>query len=192
MDAGHAQHSDFHGYGKTIRNRLSALIPRHEDVRVLDVGTGMALTAKFLLEHLSKKSHVVSLDPSEDVLKEARRALPAEDKRRVTFIRGSADDLKFGNESFDMVVSVMVMHHIESVGESVAEMSRVLRPGGRLIIVDYSPDAHTLDFQSRHQEGDFFESDTISEAAKSSKMTTRVENHGKWYLVEGTKITNVG
>jgi ubiquinone/menaquinone biosynthesis C-methylase UbiE len=187
MDGGHARHSDFHGYGTSIRERLSELIPKQEDIRVLDVGTGMGSTAKFLLQHLSKRSHVVSLDPSEDILAEAKSALSAEGRRRITLMRGSADDLKFGNGSFDIVVSVMVMHHIEAVDESIAEMSRVLRPGGRLIIVDYSPEAHDLDFQSRHNEDDFFESDTISEAAKASQLTPRIENHGKWYLVEATR-----
>jgi ubiquinone/menaquinone biosynthesis C-methylase UbiE len=189
IDTGRAQDSDFHGYGVQIRARLTELIPNHEDVQVLDVGTGMASTAKFLLQHLSKRSQVLSLDPSEDILTKARNALSAEDQQRITFMRGSADDLKFGNESFDIVVSVMVMHHIEAVGESIAEMSRVLRQGGRLIIVDYSPEAHTLDFQSRHNEDDFFESDTISEAVKASHLKPRVENHGKWYLVEATRTS---
>jgi len=187
MDAGHAQHSDFHGYGPSIRECLSGLIPKDEDVRVLDVGTGMADTARFLLQHLSKHSHVVSLDPSEEVLTKARSTLSIEDRRRIKLIQGSADELKFRNGSFDIVVSVMVMHHIEAVDKSIAEMSRVLKPEGRLIIVDYSPKAHTLDFQSRHKEDDFFESHTISEAAKASQLTPRIEKHDKWYLVEARK-----
>ena len=187
MDAASAQDTDFHGYGAAIRARLSELIPEHEDVRVLDVGTGMASTVKFLLRHLSKQSRVFSLDPSEDVLTKARSALSADDRQRVTLTKGSADELKFGDGFFDIVVSVMVMHHIEAVGGSVAEMSRVLKQGGRLIIVDYSPEAHTLDFQSRHSEEDFFESDTISIAARASRLKPRVEDHGKWYLVEATR-----
>lgn len=187
VEASHAPDSDFHGYGPPIRARLSKLIPNNEDIRVLDIGTGMASTAKFLLQHLSKRSQVLSLDPSEDMLIKARSALSAENQQRITFIQGTADDLKFRNGSFDIVISVMVMHHIETVDDSIAEMSRVLRKGGRLIIVDFSPEAHTLEFQSRHKKDDFFEAGTISKAAKASQLRPRVEKHGKWYLVEATR-----
>jgi ubiquinone/menaquinone biosynthesis C-methylase UbiE len=95
--------------------------------------------------------------------------------------------LKSGDGFFDIMVSVMVMHHIEAVGGPIAEMSRVLKQGGRLIIADYSPKAHTLDSQSRHNEEDFFEPNTVSMAAKASRLKPRVEDHGKWYLVEATR-----
>jgi ubiquinone/menaquinone biosynthesis C-methylase UbiE len=182
------QHSDFHGYGVVIRERLAGIIPKDEDIRVLDIGTGVALTTQFLLQRLSRGSHAWSLDPSEDILTQARSILSDEDPRRITFVRDTADDLKFQEGSFDFVVSVMVMHHIEAVKESIAQMSRVLKKGGHLIIVDYSPEAHTLDFQSHHKKGDFFESDTISEAAMASHLIARTEDYDKWYLVEATKM----
>jgi ubiquinone/menaquinone biosynthesis C-methylase UbiE len=191
MDAGHMPDANFHGYAESIKERLSEIIPRDEDLRVLDIGTGMASTARFLLRHLSKGSRVWSLDPSEEILSRARTVLPAKVQKRIRFLQGSADDLEFEDESFDMVVSVMVLHHIEAVGESVAEMSRVLRRGGRLIIVDYSPEAHVLDFQSRHAREDFVESSTVSKAMRGAHLRSRVEGHAKWYLVEATKPARV-
>ena len=187
MDAGHTQNLDLHGYADSIKRRLSELVPNSEDVRVLDVGTGMASTSNFLLQHLSKRSRIWSLDPSEEVIANARAAVAKEDRLRIKFVQGSADDLEFEDESFDFVVSVMVMHHIETVDKSIAEMSRVLRPGGRLIVVDYSPRAHTLDFRSRHAEEDFFTSASISKAARAAHLKPRVEDNDKWYLVEATK-----
>lgn len=191
MDAGHLPDANFHGYGESIKERLSKIIPRSEDVRVLDIGTGMASTAKFLLRHLSKRSKVWSVDPSEEILSRARAALSAEDQKRIRFLQGSADDLEFEDESFDIVVSVMVLHHIEAVDESIAEMSRVLRRGGRLIIVDYSPEAHVLDFHSRHAKEDFVKPSAISKAMKGARLNPRVENYNKWYIVEATKPSRI-
>jgi ubiquinone/menaquinone biosynthesis C-methylase UbiE len=191
MEAGHMPDASFHGYRALITERLSEIIPRHEDVRVLDIGTGMASTAKFLLQHLSKRSKVWSLDPSEEILSKARAALTPENQKRIRFLQGSADALEFEDESFDIVVSVMVLHHIEQVGKSIAEMARVLRRGGRLIIVDYSPEAHVLDFHSRHTKGDFVKPSAVSKAMKGANLKPRVETHDKWYLVEATRPATI-
>ena len=66
-------------------------------------------------------------------------------------------------------------------------MSRVLKHNGRLVIVDFSPEAHTLSFQSRHAKEDFFTPAAVSKAARATGLVPRVEDHEKWYLVEATK-----
>ena len=187
MAHGPARDTDFHGYGSSIRERLADLVPSDEPACVLDVGTGMATTVRFLLGHLSRKSLVWSLDPSEDVIAQARTAFTAKDMRRIRFVRGVADSMDFEDACFDVVISVMAMHHIEAASKSVSEMARVLKPSGRLVIVDFSPRAHTLEFQSRHAKEDFFTSASISKAARAAGLTPRVEDHDMWYLVEATK-----
>ena len=57
-----------------------------------------------------------------------------------------------------MVVSVMVLHHVEDLEAVLKELLRVLKKGGRLLLVDYAPKAgKELEFQKRHHESDFFE-----------------------------------
>ena len=187
LDAPHVQDTDFHGYGASIKERLSAIIPADEDLRVLDVGTGMASNVRFLLEHMSKRSEVWTLDPSEEMLSRAKEKVGAEDRRRVRFVKGTADALEFEDKSFDLVVSVMVAHHMEKVDESIAEMARVLKRGGRVIIVDYSPEAHVLEFHSRHAEKDFVKPGAITRAMKKAHLKRRVENYDMWYLIEGSR-----
>ena len=131
MDAGTAQDTDFHGYGASIRERLSELIPRDGDIRILDIGTGMGSTAAFLLQHLSKGSRIWSVDPSDDVIAKARTALAAGDQQRTQQQENRVRPRERRRSEvrgrlFRLVVSVMVMHHIEAVGGSIAEMSRVL------------------------------------------------------------------
>ena len=161
MSRGPARDTDFHGYGPSIRERLASVIPVDEPIRVLDVGTGMATTTRFLLAHLSTKSLIWSLDPSEEVITQANTAFSAKDLRRIRFVKGVADRMEFDDDYFDLVVSVMAMHHIEKASKSVSEMGRVLKPAGRLVIADFSPKAHTLGFQSRHAKEDFFTSASI-------------------------------
>jgi ubiquinone/menaquinone biosynthesis C-methylase UbiE len=187
LDPGHMRDTDFHGYGDAIRKRLSAAIAGEDDVRVLDVGTGMATAARFLLENLSRGSRVWSVDPSEEVVARARAKFSASDRKRIEFVKGTADRLDFEDGEFDLVVSVMVAHHMTSVGRPVAEMARVLRPAGRMIVVDFSPEAHVLDFRIRHTKKDFVTAGSVSRAMKRAGLEPRAESHGKWYLVEAKK-----
>ena len=48
-----------------------------------------------------------------------------------SYLRAGADHLPFGDASFDAVVACLVFEHIEAVDEAIAEVARVLRPGGR-------------------------------------------------------------
>jgi len=54
----------------------------------------------------------------------------------MRFEPGHAETLPFSDASFDRVVSVVAFHHMEDQERALAEMCRVLRPGGRLVIVE--------------------------------------------------------
>ncbi len=94
--------------------------------RVLEVGTGegqVARTASALGIDV-----VVGLDPS--------RAQAAEAARRgggPLFLRGAAAALPFPSANFDAVVACLVFEHIDAVDEAIAEVARVLVPGGRFL-----------------------------------------------------------
>ncbi len=178
---------DFHGYGKEIRKELRKRIPSRRKVKVLDVGTGVGQNATFLARHLSSNSEIWSIDPSGEVLASARTAL-GKKASRIRFVQASADKLDFADSSFDVVVSVMVMHHIEDPQAVLKELTRVLKSGGRLLVVDYKPEAaHELEFQSRHQEQDFFEPTMIGATVEKLGLANKAEDFGLWYLVDARK-----
>jgi 2-polyprenyl-6-hydroxyphenyl methylase/3-demethylubiquinone-9 3-methyltransferase len=91
---------------------------------LLDLGCGKGRFARRLK---AAGARVVGLDLSMGMLGEA------EDLARV---RGSARALPFADATFDAVVAVEAFEHMGNVGDAVAEARRVLRPGGRLIVVD--------------------------------------------------------
>ena len=91
-----------------------------------------------LAARLAAQDYVVTgLDPSEGMLDVLRADHPG-----IEAIRGSGDELPFEDASFDVVVTVAALHHIadpDAVRATLAEMARVTRPGGRIVVWDHNP-----------------------------------------------------
>jgi len=180
--------TDLHGYGEEIRREVGSRVPRDKRLRVLDVGTGFGINVAFLARWLSRGSAIWTVDPSKEVLAEVEAALDEESARLVRFAVATADDLDFEDGFFDVVVSVMVLHHIEKLQPALKEMVRVLKPGGVLIVVDYKPEAsHELEFRTRHEEADFFGPGAVVKGLGRLGMAGRPSDSGMWYLVEAKK-----
>jgi len=183
-----SHNADLHGYGEAIRGELGRRIPRGKKLKVLDVGTGFGINVAFLAGWVSKGSAVWTVDPSKEVLTDVKAALGKEGARLVRFAVATADDLDFEDGFFDVVVSVMVLHHIEKLQPALKEMVRVLKPGGTLVIVDYKPEAsRQLEFRTRHEEADFFRPKAVVKGIGRLGMVGRPSDFGVWYLVEAKK-----
>jgi ubiquinone/menaquinone biosynthesis C-methylase UbiE len=185
-----SSNTDLHGYGEEIRKELGKRIPRDKKLNVLDVGTGFGINVAFLARWLAKGSVVWTVDPSQEVLVNVKAALDSKISHVVRFGVASADDLDFGDGSFDVVVSVMVLHHIEKLQPALREMSRVMKPGGKLVIVDYKPEAsQKLKFTTRHEESDFLSLPAVVREIEGLGMMIMgsPSDFGVWYLVEAHK-----
>ncbi|HEV8249894.1 MAG TPA: methyltransferase domain-containing protein [Gaiellaceae bacterium] len=90
----------------------------------LDVGSGTGALAGTVLEVASPGS-VTAVDSSEGFVDHARSAVPG-----ATFVVGDAQALPFADDSFDVVVSGLVLNFVPDQPRAVAEMTRVARPGG--------------------------------------------------------------
>jgi SAM-dependent methyltransferase len=95
-------------------------------VRVLDVGTGEGQVARRAVREGA--SFVVGLDPTVAQLRVAR-----ERGGGPLFVRGGADRLPFADGAFDAVVVCLVFEHLLELGPPIAEIARVLEPGGRFL-----------------------------------------------------------
>ena len=95
--------------------------------RVLDVGCGEGQLTR-VAAALAGVELSVGIDPTWNQLTVAARRAGA-----TGFVRGLADRLPFRDASFDAVVACLVFEHIEAVDEAIAEVARVLRPGGRFL-----------------------------------------------------------
>ncbi|HET6347598.1 MAG TPA: ubiquinone/menaquinone biosynthesis methyltransferase, partial [Candidatus Krumholzibacteria bacterium] len=102
---------------------------------VLDVATG---TADVALEFArrSPAQHIAGLDPSSGMLEVGRTKLAG---ARVDLIEGDALALPFPDGSFDVVTIAFGLRNLPDYARGAAEMARVLRSGGRLLVLEFLP-----------------------------------------------------
>lgn len=114
-----------------IRAQLSALLELSGTERALDVGTGTGPLA-FALAPLVNE--VIGLDPVPEMLAEARRR--AAKFENVSFVAGFGDRLPFGDATFDVTMCGRTLHHVDRPVALVAEMARVTRISGHVVVLD--------------------------------------------------------
>jgi ubiquinone/menaquinone biosynthesis C-methylase UbiE len=108
---------------------LRLLAPLSESRTVLDSGCGAGAFALAVAPHVGE---VIGIDPSPDLIAAARRLAP--DNAR--FEEGDPTRLRFGVGFFDLAGCVRVLHHVARPELVVSELARVVRPGGRVLVVD--------------------------------------------------------
>jgi ubiquinone/menaquinone biosynthesis C-methylase UbiE len=106
--------------------------------RVLDVGCGPGYFARMLAQTVGSHGSVVGIDAAPEMIEYANRK--ARSLPNCRFQSGAAESLAFPDASYDVVVSSLMMHHIpdELRLQAVREMRRVLSPGGRLLLADFT------------------------------------------------------
>jgi len=179
--------NDFFGFGDAIRAALIRRLPQRV-AQALDVGTGFGRNAIFLARHLPPGSQVWSIDPSEESLKRGEAAVrEAGHSSHVSFRLGSAEQLPFDDEQFDLTMGVMLFHHLVQIPPALREMARVTKSGGKVLVVDWGPTAHLLPFAIQHRVEDFSTPRTIERMLLEAGLEPDVEQHPAWYVVEGRK-----
>jgi len=115
-------------HGANLRKKLL----EHARGRVLEIGVGTGLN----LPHYPPVDELVAADPSEPMLRRARRRA-AETGRDVTFVEAPAEQLPFEDDSFDTVVSMLVLCTVENQQRALQEVRRVLRPSGQFLFSEH-------------------------------------------------------
>jgi len=114
-----------------LRERVRHFVPLTGEERALDSGTGTGALA-FALSELVRE--VVGVDVDPELLDEARKRSAG--KANVEFLEADATALPFADGDFDLAGSLRTLHHLPRPELAVAELVRVTRPGGTLLVVD--------------------------------------------------------
>lgn len=132
----------FGGRRGRVYRRIVALTGARPGDCVLDVGCSGGYLARKLADAVGPAGRVVGVDPSKTAIAYAQRhAGPG-----MSFTTGAAQDLPLLDSSFDAVTCTLAMHHIPARkrADAFAEMHRVTKPGGRLLVADFDPSRRPL------------------------------------------------
>jgi arsenite methyltransferase len=124
------------------RRALRAALAVRPGERVLDIGSGPGILAAELAQETQTVVHGV--DVSDSMLAMASR------REGIECRKGDATALPFPDVAFDVAVSTQVYEYVEDIGAALAEAQRVLRPGGRLAVLD--TDWDSIVWHSRDRE----------------------------------------
>lgn len=128
---------------------LQSLLPSSGISDFLDIGTG---TGRILELFGPGVKRGVGIDQSREMLSVARANLQHANLRNCQVRQGDMYQLPFPGASFDVVVIHQVLHFAEDPAEVIAEAARALRPGGRIVVVDFAPhDLETLRTEQAHR-----------------------------------------
>ena len=104
---------------------------------ILDLGSGPGFLACEIAEEVGETGRVFAVDISSDMNSiSARRAAAAGLSDRIEISQGDATALTFPDAVFDAAVSTQVIEYLADPDAALGELARVLRPGGRLVLID--------------------------------------------------------
>jgi ArsR family transcriptional regulator len=125
-------------FGLRVRNRaLAGLIPSEWTVADIGCGTGFLLMA---LAPLVKKA--IGVDNSKEMLRVARRNANQRGLKNIDLIHAELDELPLKDAGLDGLTASIVLHHAADPEKAAKEWARVLRPGGRVSIVELEKHEH--------------------------------------------------
>jgi len=136
--------SKTHARGVELDLLVKITQPRTDWV-ALDVATGGGHTALKFAPHVAQ---MIATDIAPKMLKTAQAFVAESKVKNIIFSLADAHNLSFGEETFDLVVCRIAPHHFSDCPRFVQESSRVLKPGGMLLVQDHVlPDEkHTARF----------------------------------------------
>ena len=124
-----------------VEKALLKLVGRTPVDSLLDLGTGTGWILQLLSDVYRR---AVGIDASRDMLSVARANLDKAGIVKASVRQGDILNLPLDGQDFDLVTIHQVLHFLDQPERAIAEAARILRPGGRLLIVDLAP--HNLEY----------------------------------------------
>lgn len=119
------------------RHAILAAVELKPGMAVADVGSGTGVFTRLFAKAVSPGGRVYAVDISEPLLGHVMQTAKKQRLDNVTGILDTADDTKLPESSVDLVYVCDTYHHFEHPQKVLASIRRALRPGGRLVVVDF-------------------------------------------------------
>lgn len=124
------------GIDRRWRKKAIRLLKASQPKSILDVATG---TGDFAIESLKlNPDSVVGVDISEGMLEVGRKKLATRGINNIELLTGDSENLPFGENKFDAVIVAFGVRNFENLEKGLGEMLRVTKPGGTVVILEFS------------------------------------------------------
>ena len=118
------------------RASVLSMLALQSGERVLDIGVGPGFLAAEMAAVVGAGGRVCGIDVSDSMLAIAATRSGGQDAAALEIGRGSAEEIPYDDGSFDVVVTTQVLEYVPDVPRALASIHRVLRPGGRVLVLD--------------------------------------------------------
>lgn len=136
------RHNDTHDFSATVRNELDL----RPGMRILNVDCGAGENLAWLRERTGGRGTVVGLEPDATLVRRARQAIGSAVRSDLLVMQGGAGALTHPDEMFDRVYADRTLQRARDARLTLAEMRRVLAPGGVLSVI--MPDWESVQVQT--------------------------------------------
>jgi len=142
-------------FSTRIRDLALGVAEIQKGCQAVDLGAGTGFITEALV---GAGAHVIAVDQSEKMLEELNQKF--ESTGSVEPRLADAEQLPVSDQSIDRVFANMYLHHVEYPGLAIKEMKRILKPGGRLVIIDLEKhDYEFLKIEHHDRWSGFYRSD---------------------------------
>jgi ubiquinone/menaquinone biosynthesis C-methylase UbiE len=171
------------GRERSFRERLLAPACLELGESVLDIGCGTGTLAVAAKRKVGASALVCGIDPSSEMIARAR-GKASRARMDVAFEIAQAESLPFPDARFDVVTSTVMLHHLRRAArlQALVEARRVLRPGGRLLVVDFVRRSGTGLHTHFHRHGRVDPRDLMALVAEAGMNVVDSGPIGQWEL----------
>jgi demethylmenaquinone methyltransferase/2-methoxy-6-polyprenyl-1,4-benzoquinol methylase len=125
------------GIDNLWRKKVVSIVKKYNPENILDIATGTGDLAIALIK--SNAHHITGIDISEGMLKVGREKIKANRLESIINLEtGNSEFLRFADNSFDTVTVSFGVRNFENLSKGLKEIFRVLKPGGMLVILEFS------------------------------------------------------
>ena len=154
--------------------------------KILDIATGKGDFINTLMKTLKNYDSFVGIDILAKDLESAKKRFK---DQPVELFEMNAESLEFSNNSFDTVSMAYALHHIDKVDKALAEIQRVLKPGGNLIIQEELSDGNQTEAQKTNLLQHTWDAEIDTQLGKTHKPT--LTKHEVTELVNNMQLEQV-
>jgi len=125
-----------------FRNFVCEEVPFQPEDSVLSVRCGPGYETAVLAEQVGDQGSVTAIDVNEDILDTAQTR--CSDLSQVSFAHGDVTGLPVPDDHYDIAIAKQVLQFVDDVGSALKELYRLLKPGGRVVVVEGVRATHTM------------------------------------------------